>query len=184
MSAEADQFQVLQYLVNRISEGDDRYCTIPTIRRNTGLEKSNQYILALTDDLETSGLIITRQAYQMAGGRLFQATARGIDVVRSGKMPLMTDSAGWTGEIQLSESQRLQIRNVLTELKNEISAARLSNSKTANAMALVEAIELLVETPDPLWPEILRLIRSPTLQGITSITGLLLSLFTIIFAAG
>ena len=174
---------ILEYLNRRISTGDTRYCTIPTIRKNTGIERSNQYVLALTDDLEISGLIVTRQAYQMSGGRLFQITAKGMEAARRRELPEVVNSASWTGRFDLTEGQKVQIREILAELKDEISSAKLSNAKTANAMALVESVEKLIDTPDPLWPEIMRLLRSPTLSGIASIAGLIALIVQILMSA-
>lgn len=163
--------------------GDARYCTIPTIRKMTGIEGSNQYFLALTDDLESCGLIITRQMYQIAGGRLFQITAAGLDAVQTGKQIATFDSSAWTGRFHLSETQKLEIRRLLIEMRSIITVARLSNVRTANALALVESVEKLVETPDPLWPEIMRLLRSPTIAGVTGIAGLILAIVQILMAA-
>ena len=183
MTARSDQISILQYLHRRLSTGDTRYCTIPTIVKNTGLEASNQYILALTDDLETSGLVITRQAYQMSGGRLFQITAAGFDAVQNGDVPMTVDSAAWTGRFELSEHQKSEIRRILGQMRLVITSAKLSNARTANAMALIESAEKLIETPDPLWPEIMRLLRSPTLAGVIGIAGLVMAIVQILMAA-
>lgn len=183
MSANADQLTILRYLYDRLVGGNTRYCTIPTIKKNTGLERSNQYLLALTDDLESVGLVITRQAYQMSGGRLFQITALGLDAIESGKVSIPIDSSAWTGRFELSEYQKAEVLRVLREMKAVILGAKLSNARTANAMALIEAAEKLIETPDPLWPEIMRLLRSPALAGVVGIAGLLLALVQIVMAA-
>ncbi|RWX78580.1 hypothetical protein EPK99_08215 [Neorhizobium lilium] len=183
MSAKSDQLTVLKYLYHRLASGDTRYCTIATIKKHTGLENPNQYLLALTDDLETSGLVITRQAYQMSGGRLFQITAAGYDAIEKGEITVIVDSAAWTGRFNLSEYQKSEIRRILTEMRVVIETAKLSNARTANAMALIESAEKLVETPDPLWPEIMRLLRSPTLAGVTGIAGLLMAFVQIVMAA-
>ncbi|TIS45030.1 hypothetical protein [Mesorhizobium sp.] len=183
MSAKSDQQTILQYLYRRLATGDTRYCTIPTIKKNTVLDGSNQYILALTDDLESAGLVITRQAYQMSGGRLFQITAAGFDAVQKGDIPVVVDSAAWTGRFDLSEYQKSEIRRILGEMRMVITSAKLSNARTANAMALIESAERLIETPDPLWPEIMRLLRSPTLAGVIGIAGLIMAIVQILMAA-
>ncbi|MCV0378976.1 hypothetical protein [Nitratireductor sp.] len=183
MSARNDQLVILQYLHQRLASGDTRYCTIPTIRKNTGLESPNQYILALTDDLESAGLVITRQAYQMSGGRLFQITAAGFDAVQTGDIPVTVDSTVWTGRFNLSEHQKSEIRRILKDMRAVIEAAKLSNARTANAMALIESAEKLIETPDPLWPEIMRLLRSPTIAGVTGIAALIMGIVQIVMAA-
>lgn len=183
MNATSDQRAILQYLYGRVATGDARYCTISTIRKNTGLERSNQYILTLTDDLETVGLVITRQAYQIAGGRLFQITAAGFDAVQKGDIPVRTDSSAWTGNVNLSDHQKAEVRRILREMRSVITSAKLSNARTANAMALIECVEKLIETPDPLWPEVMRLLRSPTLAGVTGIAGLIIAIVQIVVAA-
>lgn len=183
VSARSDQLAILQYLYRRLASGDTRYCTIATIKKNTGLTSPNQYMLALTDDLESAGLVITRQAYQMSGGRLFQITAAGFDAVQKGDIPAGVDSAAWTGRFDLSEYQKSEIRRILREMRVVIESAKLSNARTANAMALIESAEKLIETPDPLWPEIMRLLRSPTLAGVTGIAGLLMAIVQIVMAA-
>lgn len=183
MTARSDQLAILRYLHSRLAGGDTRYCTIPTIKKHTGLEHPNQYILALTDDLESAGLVITRQAYQMAGGRLFQITAAGFDAVEKDDLPPVVDSTAWTGRFNLSERQKIEIQRLLQEMRAVITSARLSNARTANALALIEAAETLVDTPDPLWPEIMRLLRSPTLAGVTGIASLLIALAQVVMAA-
>jgi hypothetical protein len=183
MSARSNQLAIIEYLYRRLSSGDTRYCTIATIKKNTGLDHSSQYLLALTDDLESAGLIITRQAYQMSGGRLFQITAAGYDAVETGDVPVTVNSAAWTGRFDLSEHQKLEIRRILGEMRIVIETAKLSNSRTANAMALIESAEKLVETPDPLWPEIMRLLRSPTLASVVGIASLAMALVQIVMAA-
>lgn len=154
-----------------------------TIKKNTGLEYHNQYILALTDDLESAGMVITRQAYQMSGGRLFQITAAGFDAVERDDIPHMVDSTAWTGRFNLSERQKIEVQRILREMRAVITSARLSNARTANALALIEAAEKLVETPDPLWPEIMRLLRSPTLAGVVGIASLLIALVQVVMSA-
>lgn len=183
MNAISEQRRILQYLHRRLVSGDTRYCTIPTIKKNIGLEASNQYVLALTDDLENAGLVITRQAYQMSGGRLFQITAAGFDAVQEGEIPVRVDSAAWTGRYHLTEFQKAEMRRILSEMRRVIECSKLSNARTANAMALIESAEKLIETPDPLWPEIMRLLRSPTLAGITGLAGLVLAIAQILMAA-
>ncbi|MDM7979759.1 MAG: hypothetical protein QUV71_05360 [Rhizobium sp.] len=183
MSAKVDQLTILRYLYERLIGGDTRYCTIPTIKKNTALERPNQYILALTDDLESVGLVITRQAYQMSGGRLFQITAAGIDAIESGGVSIAVDSSAWTGRFDLSEYQKAEVRTILSQMKAVILNAKLSNAHTANAMALIEAAEKLIECPDPLWPEIMRLLRSPALASVVGIAGLLMGLVQIVMAA-
>lgn len=183
MGAKSDQLEVLHYLYRRLCSGDTRYCTIPTIKKNTGLERSNQYLLALTDDLESAGLVITRQAYQTSGGRLFQITAAGYDAVEKDNVPVTFDSAAWTGRFDLSDRQKAQIRIILAEMRVVIESAKLSNARKSNAMALIECAEKLVETPDPLWPEIMRLLRSPTLSGVLGIAGLVMAIVQIVMAA-
>jgi hypothetical protein len=181
--ATSDQQKVLQYLYDRIATGNTRYCTIPTIRKNTGLEASNQYILTLTDDLEIGGYIVTRQAYQMSGGRLFQITAAGIDFVERGQRIVGVQSAAWTGRLDISEVRKQEIREKLGELRGIIDQARLSNSQRVNAIAVIEATETLIETPDPLWPEIMRLLRSPVLSNLQGAASLILAILGIILTA-
>lgn len=93
------------------------------------------------------------------------------------------DSAAWTGRFDLSEHQKSEIRRILAEMRSFIESAKLSNARTANALALVESVEKLIETPDPLWPEIMRLLRSPTLANITGLTALLMAIVQILMAA-
>ena len=185
MSTEAatDQQKILKYLYDRVAGGDARYCTIPTVKKNTDVEGSNQYILTLTDDLEVGGYIVTRQAYQMSGGRLFQITAAGIDFIESGKRIISVQSAAWTGRLDISEARKAEIREKLSEIRDIIERSRLSNSQRANAIAIVEGTEKLIETPDPLWPEIMRLLRSPVLANLNGVASLVLAIVGIILTA-
>ncbi|MCW3836847.1 hypothetical protein ACFQ1E_11775 [Sphingomonas canadensis] len=183
MQAEADQQKILQYLYDRLASGDSRYCTIPTIRKNTDVGGSNQYVLTLTDDLEIGGYITTRQAYQMSGGRLFQITAAGIDFIESGNRIVGVQSAVWTGRLDISEARKAEIRHKLSEIRRIIEQSRLSNSQRANALAVIEAADILVETPDPLWPEIMRLLRSPVLANLNGVASLVLAIVGIILTA-
>lgn len=183
MSAKADQLKILKFLHGRFAGHETRYCTIPTIKRKTGVDGSNQYVLALADDLESAGMVITRQMYQVSGGKLFQITAAGFDAVEQGQMPPSADSAAWTGRFDLSEYQKEKLRQILREMRLVVEHAKLSNSRTANALALIESAEKLIETPDPLWPEVMRLLRSPVLAGVGTVAGLLLSFVQILMAA-
>ena len=181
--AAADQHKILRYLYDRLAGGDARYCTIPTIRKNTDVGGSNQYVLTLTDDLEIGGYVVTRQAYQMSGGRLFQITAAGIDFIESGKRIVSVQSAAWTGRLDISEARKEQIREKLVQIRRIVEQSRLSNAQRANALAVIEAAEVLVETPDPLWPEIMRLLRSPVLANLNGVASLVLGIVGIILAA-
>jgi hypothetical protein len=182
-TATSDQYKILRYLHTRLAGGDKRYCTLPTIRKNTGLDASAQYIGALADDLEMAGLIITRQAYQMSGGRLFQITARGIDFVDSGHAPIRVDSSAWTGRYNLSISQKEEIGRLLRAIRVEVDQSRLSNAKKANALALISAAEILVDAPDPPWPEIMRLLRSPIFGNVVGVAGLVYAIVQTLLAA-
>jgi hypothetical protein len=179
VQATTDQFRILRYLHDRIVQGEARYCSVPTIRKYTGLEAPNQYILVLTDDLEIQGLINTRQNYQMKGGRLFQITPAGLDFVRNGGSNVVS-SAAWTGRIDISDAKKDAIRAHLIDIRRAIEAAKLPNSKHANAIAVIEATEKLLETPDPLWPEIMRLLRSPVLGNVLGVAGLVWAIVTTI----
>ncbi|WP_189338361.1 hypothetical protein [Sphingobium sp. SCG-1] len=136
----------------------------------------------MTDDLETSGFIITRQFYQISGGRLFQATARGVDLVK-GDQTITVDSAQWTGRHKVSEAQRIAISALLLDLRREIESSKLSNTKKANALALVDAAQTLVDAPDPPWPEVMRLLRSPSLGNILAVAGFIFSIVQILVAS-
>ncbi len=92
------------------------------------------------------------------------------------------ESVAWTGKFELSPYQVRQIRTLLERIRDAITAAKLPNSQTANAVALVEAAERLIDTPDPLWPEIVRLLRSPTLAGIVGVAGLVMALAQILLS--
>ena len=181
--AATDQENVLKYLYDRIQGGDTRYCTIPTIRKNSKVGGSNQYILALTDDLETSGYIITRQAYQMSGGRLFQITSAGIDLIETGNATVSVQSSAWTGRLDLSEARKAEIREKLAQIRNIVENSRFTNSQRCNALAVIEATEILIETPDPLWPEIMRLLRSPILGNLQATASIVLAIIGIILTA-
>lgn len=172
----------MRYLSTRFSYGDQRYCTIPTILKNTGIDASNQYVLALMDELEMSGLVMTRQAYRMSGGNLFQITGKGIDFVSDGKR-VTVDTSSWTARIDVSEVKKTQIQKHLQDIKEIIAATNMTNTQRCNVLAVVGAIETLIEAPDPPWAEVLRLIRSPLLQGVVGITALLFTIVGIILPA-
>jgi hypothetical protein len=114
---------------------------------------------------------------------LFQITAAGFDAVENGDIPTITDSAAWTGRFDLTEYQKQEILRILNDMRNLVHSAKLSNSRTANAMALIESAEKLIETPDPLWPEIMRLLRSPALAGVVGIAGFVLAIVQILISA-
>ena len=181
--AVTDQEKVLKYLYDRLQGGDTRYCTIPTIRKNSGVAGSNQYVLTLTDDLEISGYIITRQAYQMSGGRLFQITAAGVDLIETGAASISVQSFAWTGRLDISEGRKADIREKLSQIREIVEASKLTNSQRCNALAVIDATEMLVETPDPLWPDIMRLLRSPVLANLQGTAGLILGIISIIISA-
>ncbi|MEM9311448.1 MAG: hypothetical protein AAGA34_08370 [Pseudomonadota bacterium] len=181
-SAAEDQDSILRYLATRFGYGNQRFCTIPTILKNTGIEASNQYVLALMDELEMSGLVMTRQAYRVSGGNVFQITGKGIDFVRNGKRTV-ANSASWTGRIDVSEAKKAMIKKHLREIRTEIDKSKMTNAKRCNILAIVGAIETLIEAPDPPWAEILRLVRNPTLQGVLALAGILVSIVGLILPA-
>lgn len=177
--AQTDQQLVLQYLYDRLANGDDRYCTIPTILKNTDIDASNQYVLTLTDDLEMQGLIMTRQAYQMKGGRLFQITGKGLDFIDSGQR-VEGDSASWTGRLDVSEVKKEQIKQHLLEIRKIIDRTKMTNSERCNVLAVVGAMENLIEAPEPQWAEVLRLLRNPLLNGVLGIASIIITIFGLI----
>ena len=126
---------------------------------------------------------MTRQAYQMSGGRLFQITAAGIDFVDSGQEIVSVLSAAWTGRLDISEAKKDEIRQNLVKIRKFVEEARLSNSQRVNALAIIQATATLVETPDPLWPEIMRLLRSPILANLSGVASLILAIVGIIMTA-
>ena len=180
--AASDQNAILRYLSSRISHGNSRFCTIPTILKNADIDRSNQYILTLMDELEMSGLVITRQAYRLSGGNLFQITGKGLDFVDQGKR-ISANSSSWTGRIDVSVAKKAQIQKNLREIRSMIDKAKMTNTERCNVLALVGALDSLIEAPDPPWSEILRLLRNPTLQGVLAIGGLLLSIIGLILPA-
>ena len=177
--AHSDQQLVLRYLYDRLSHGDQRYCTIPTILKNTDIDASNQYVLTLTDELEMAGLIMTRQAYQMKGGRLFQITGKGVDFIDSGSR-ITANSASWTGRIDVSEVKKEQIKKHLVEVRRIIELTKMTNAQRCNVLAVVGAMESLVEAPDPQWAEVIRLLRNPILNAVVGIGSLILTIFGLI----
>lgn len=181
MSAEAhkDQQLILRYLYDRLTSGDSRFCTIPTVLKNTGIDAPNQYILTLMDELEMSGFVLTRQAYRMKGGNVFQITGKGIDFIDSGGR-LSADSASWTGRIDVSEAKRAQIQKHLREIRQVIDHTKMTNTQRCNVLSIVGAMDKLVEAPDPPWPEVLRLLRNPYLQSVVGIGSLLLTILGLI----
>ncbi len=182
-SATQLQWDILEFLYQRAAGGDRRYCTMATLRKGRAIQENNQFVLALTDDLEQHGLITTRQNYRVAGGRLFQVTGKGIEAVERGLPLLTTDSSKWTGLTEVSESKREQIQLLVKKIRDEVEREISNNRKRANALALVDAVEALVEAPDPPWPEIIRLLRSPTVQGIGMIASLVMGIISILMSA-
>jgi DNA-binding PadR family transcriptional regulator len=154
-----------------------------TIRKGKSIQENNQFVLALTDDLEQHGLITTRQNYRVAGGRLFQVTARGIEAAERGQPLPTAASSKWTGLTDVSESKREEIKVLVQQIRLDVEKEISNNRKRANALALVDAVEALVDAPDPAWPEIIRLLRNPTIQGIGMIASLVIGIISIVMAA-
>ena len=180
--AAAHQDSILRHLASRFSYGNSRFCTIPTILKNTDIEASNQYILTLMDELEMSGLVMTRQAYRLSGGNVFQITGKGLDFIQQGRK-ISANSNAWTGRIEVSTAKKVQITKHLSEIRTTIEKAKMSNTERCNVLAVLGAIDSLVEAPDPPWAEVLRLVRSPTLQGVLAISSMLLALLGLILPA-
>jgi hypothetical protein len=113
------------------------------------------------------------------------------ELITAGSVPPVLDALGrtrfdsttWTGRFELSISQRNQITCIMSEIRSIVEAGEFSNSHRANALALIEAAERLAETSDPQWPEIVMLLKSPVLAGVTGIAGLLLALVQILLSA-
>jgi hypothetical protein len=154
-----------------------------TLRKGKGIKENNQFVLALTDDLEQHGLVTTRQNYRVAGGRLFQITARGIEAVERGQPLPTTASSKWTGLAEVSESKKEEIRVLIRQVRAEVEREVTNNRKRANALALVDAVDALVDAPDPRWQQVVRLLRDPALLGIGTIASLVLGIISILMAA-
>ncbi|MBN8810694.1 MULTISPECIES: hypothetical protein [unclassified Sphingomonas] len=184
MSAIEDQRALLKFLYERVFNSPHRFCTLTTLSDGTQLSHDSlEYLRGLADDLETAGLIITRQNYRASGQRLLQISARGIDAVESNSIPVVVDSSRWTGRYNLTVAQREGVHRLLGEIRAEIDGSKLSNTRKANALALISAAETLVEAPDPQWPEVMRLLRSPLLGNIAGVAGLVLAIAQIMLAA-
>jgi len=189
MSARQDAEAILSYLKNRYENGNvDRYAAVRTIKREAKLSGAGQYPYVLLDDLENMELICSKLSNAGKSRKgvprvFYQITIKGIDFVSNGGSLDGIESSTWTGRIDMSEQTKKQIQDHMVSMKSIIEQSRSTNVQKANALAIVESVDLLLVAPDPPWPEIMRLLRSPTLNGITGIASLVLAIVGLIIAS-
>jgi hypothetical protein len=184
VSAGEHQREILLFLRRRLdADYTQRFCTLKTIATALGLARATQYLRTIVDDLEIAGLINTRQAYQASGQRLVQISAKGIDLVDEGNGVRDIESAKWTGRYEVGPIAKEKILDSLRELRLQIEGSDLPNAQKANALAVVKSCELLAEAPDPAWPMIVRLLRSPPVvsaANAATLIGFVLAILTMI----
>jgi hypothetical protein len=179
-----DQRSILRFLAERVDQGSERYCTLRTLRNGAGLSGTDSYLRAIIDDLEIAGYVNTRQAYKAEGGRFFQISAKGFDLVESGEDPVSGSSlagGAWKrlpSNFVLSEGKRDRLTTALAVAESKLDELGASNTERAQARAYIVAAQALTSAPDPspdlIW-EILN--RANALAGVASLFVSLLALF-------
>ncbi len=180
--AATDQQRILRFLYDRLAGGDARYCTIPTIRKTRTSAGPISTYSPLPMILRSAGTSSPASLSNVWWPLVSNHCGRN-RLHRIRKRIVSVQSAAWTGRLDLSETRKAEIRAKLVEIRQIIEQSRLSNAQRANALAIIDATETLVETPDPLWPEIMRLLRSPVLSNLNGVASLVLAIVGIILTA-
>ena len=85
-------------------------------------------------------------------------------------------SAAWTGNVVVSDEDRLKIRELFSRMHSQIDNSSLTNAEKANALAVLEALEALEGAADPPWVLILQILKSPVLANVAAIAALIVAI--------
>jgi len=81
-------------------------------------------------------------------------------------------SSDWTGRYEVSDNDKIVVETHLKAIEAEIEVSKLTNSKKAEARADIRAAQNLLESPNPAWAIIVKLLSSPILANVTAIAAL------------
>ena len=108
-----------------------------------------------------------------------EETARTADGLRE---KVLANSLDWTGiedRGRANPQAHEKTRSAISDLKVLIEKTDLTNSEKAKAVAIANALDALIESPEPEWRAILELFSSPALKGVIGIANLVVLLFQI-----
>ena len=108
-----------------------------------------------------------------------EETARTADGLRE---KVLANSLDWTGiedRGRANPQANEKTRSAISDLKVLIEKTDLTNSEKAKAVAIANALDALIESPEPEWRTILELFSSPALKGVIGIANLVVLLFQI-----
>ena len=91
-----------------------------------------------------------------------------------------SNSMNWTGveERGKSDPEILEkTRGAIYEIKILIERTKLTNVEKARAVAIANALQALIESPEPEWKAILLLLSSPALNNVMAMANILLFVF-------
>jgi hypothetical protein len=97
----------------------------------------------------------------------------------AGNMPSESvDSADWTGiATRIGPTELGEIRDKVKALRDSIEQSPLDQRAKANALRRVEAVQTLLEAPDPPWKVIVELLNSPLLTAFLNAAAIMTIIF-------
>ena len=101
-------------------------------------------------------------------------------IVKRLREQVSSNSINWTGieERGNSDPEILEkTRGAIYEIKILIERTQLTNVEKARAIAIANALQALIESPEPEWKAILLLLSSPALNNVMAMANILLLVF-------
>ena len=101
-------------------------------------------------------------------------------IVKRLREQVSSNSINWTGieERGNSDPEILEkTRGAIYEIKILIERTKLTNVEKARAIAIANALQALIESPEPEWKAILLLLSSPALNNVMAMANILLLVF-------
>jgi hypothetical protein len=178
-SSESVRNKILAYLYDRATRREnDRFVSIPTIRRELALDLDSDRLRIILDDIEFRGFAVGRN--QPSKGKvLYQITPRGLDFIE--KHPEALDGVGWSGsdfQGDWSDEKRSRVISEIRQVEATLENLGLSNEQVSQVRSYVAAAIAIADSPNPdadlIWEMLTRA------GAITGIIGLFLSALSLL----
>jgi hypothetical protein len=90
----------------------------------------------------------------------------------------LVESADWTGiAARIGPTELGEIRDKVRALRDSIEQSPLDQRAKANALRRIEALQTLLEAPDPPWKAIIELLNSPLLTAFLNAAAIMTIIF-------
>ena len=116
-----------------------------------------------------------------------QPSAQALAAAEGVRAQVLANAVDWTGVEERGNSNAEMTEKTMaaiSELRILIQRTDLTNSEKSRAMAIANALDALIESPQPEWKLIVQLFSSPALNNVVSMANVLLFVFQIFGLAG